>query len=73
MRKLILSALAAGAVGLLPNPTPADAQDTSLLECTKEAIASCDEDFKGDSIYMAAARGYCYMIRTGICKIYKPQ
>jgi len=72
MRKLILSALAAGAVGLLPNPKPADAQDTSLLECTREAIASCDKDFAGNSIYMAAARGYCYMVRTAICKVYKP-
>lgn len=72
MKHLILGVLAAGAIGLVPNPTPADAQDTKTLECVKEAIESCNEDFKGNSIYMAAARGYCYAIRSTICYLFDP-
>lgn len=72
MNKLIVATLAAGAVGLLPNPTPADAQDHKLIDCLKEAIESCDEDFRGDSFYAVAIRGWCYTIRTGMCYTMDP-
>ncbi len=66
MRRLITTALLAGAVGLLPNPTPADAT-TTAVGCLEEAIDSCDDDFGGGSFYIVAIRGYCYMIRAGWC------
>ncbi|MFQ6047273.1 MAG: hypothetical protein ACE5PT_13115 [Gemmatimonadales bacterium] len=72
MNKLIVATLVAGAVGLLPNPTPADAQDDRLLGCLKEAIASCDEDFSGNSLYTIAIRGWCYAIRSGMCYALDP-
>jgi hypothetical protein len=59
-----------GVIGLLPHPLPAGAQDqkeSKLRRCLQEAIASCDEDFGGETEYMVAIRGWCYMIRGGIC------
>lgn len=68
MKQLIASALLAGTVAMLSHPTPADAREKDkLATCLAEAITECDEDFKGDEIYVMAARGYCYIIRTGIC------
>ncbi|MGD2136509.1 MAG: hypothetical protein PVF27_10125 [Gemmatimonadales bacterium] len=72
MKQVILGALVAGMIGFMPNPTPADAQSSKTLECVKEAIESCDNDFEGNSIYMAAARGYCYTIRSAICYMFDP-
>ena len=67
MKRLIVAMLAAGAIGMFPNPSPADAQSTKLVKCMNEAVASCDEDFKGDGWRMTSIRGWCYMIRTGMC------
>jgi hypothetical protein len=71
MKTLIASAVLAGAVALLPNPRPADAAE-KLDKCLFEAIRSCDRDFGGFDPYTVAARGYCYMIRTGMCYVMDP-
>ncbi len=68
MKTLIASAAFAGVVALLPNPRPADAAE-KLDKCLFEAIESCDRDFGGFDPYTVAARGYCYMIRTGMCYV----
>jgi hypothetical protein len=73
MKKLIMGALCAGAVAMLPNPTPADAREDKVAKCLAEAITSCDEDFAGNDVYLAAARGYCYMIRGGMCLALDPK
>ena len=70
MKRLVVAVLLAGGIAMLPNPTPADAQNGKLQSCLDGAIASCDDDFDGNSIYVISARGYCYMIRTGICLLY---
>lgn len=61
MRKTILAgALSLGA--LLGTARPAHA------DCLSEAVASCDADFGGNSNYFTVSiRGWCYMIRTGMC------
>jgi len=70
MKRLVTAVVLAGLIGMLPNPQPADAQrDGKTTKCMIEAVDTCDEDFKGNDIYMAAARGYCYMIRTAMCRI----
>jgi len=56
-----------GGLFVLPGPHSADAQEKSLIDCVNDAVKSCDEDFKGNDVYMAAVRGYCYMIRSTIC------
>ena len=68
MKNLIAGLVLAGAVGMLPNPRPADATELQTT-CLQEAIASCDNDFKGNDIYSVAVRGWCYMIRTAMCKV----
>jgi hypothetical protein len=71
MKTLITSAVVAGIVALLPSPRPADAME-KFDKCLFEAIESCDRDFKGWDPYMTAARGYCYIIRTGMCYAMDP-
>ena len=62
MKKFILAAtLALGA--LLGTPRAARA------DCVIEAVDSCDRDFGGNSnYYTISIRGWCYIVRTGICK-----
>ena len=72
MKQFIASALLAGMVVMLPSVSPADAkerEEDKLAKCLAEAIAECDRDFDGNEIYVVAARGYCYMIRTGMCYV----
>ena len=70
MKRLVTAVVLAGLVSMLPNPQPADAQrDGKTTKCMIEAVGTCDEDFEGNDIYLAAARGYCYMIRTAMCRI----
>lgn len=73
MKQFVASVLLAGAVAMLPNPAPADAREDKLAECMAEAIESCDKDFDGNEVYVVAARGYCYMIRTGLCYVFDPK
>ena len=68
MKMLITSAVLAGMVALLPNPRPADAEEL-MGKCLLQAVRSCDRDFAGYDPYTLAARGYCYMIRTGMCYV----
>ena len=67
MKRLMVAALLAGFLGLLPAPQPADAQESDTELCMREAIYTCDEDFDPDSELLVAVRGWCYMIRGGIC------
>ena len=70
MKRLVTAVVLAGLVSMLPNPQPVDAQrDGKTTKCMIEAVETCDEDFEGNDIYLAAARGYCYMIRTAMCRI----
>jgi hypothetical protein len=68
MKGLITSVLLVGTLGIAANPRPADAQP-SLEKCLIGAVKSCNADFEGGNPYTIAARGYCYMIRTGMCKL----
>jgi hypothetical protein len=72
MKALMTSLLLAGVVAILPNPQPADAQQDRLAGCMAEAITTCDDEFQGWDPYMTAIRGYCYMIRTGMCLAFEP-
>jgi hypothetical protein len=62
MRNTILAgALALGALAGAPRRAAAD--------CVIDAVESCDRDFGGNSnYYTIAIRGWCYIIRTGLCK-----
>ena len=61
MRKVILTgALAAGA--LLGTP------HTARADCLIEAVRSCNEDFSPSSKELVAIRGWCYLIRAGLCR-----
>lgn len=68
MKRLIIAGLLAGTLGMLPNPKPADAWHT--VRCMLESISGCDRDFPTRDVYLAAARGYCYAIRTAICRMF---
>ncbi len=68
MKRIVTTALLAGAFWVLPNPTPAGAE--TLQNCVDEAVASCDDEFGGDNFRTISVRGWCYMIRTGLCKVF---
>lgn len=63
MKKTLLAGtLALGA--LLGSPR------TARADCLIEAVESCDRDFGGNSnYYTISIRGWCYMIRSGICGV----
>ena len=69
MKRLLTGLLVAGAVGMFSHPVPADAQGEYWTTCVREAVESCNRDFPGDSWYAMSARGYCYAIRSTICKV----
>jgi len=64
MKRFLWALLLAGAVGMTPNPTPADA---AVAGCLDRAIADCDGDFPPDSEYLISIRGWCYIIRGSFC------
>ncbi len=37
-------------------------------DCLREAIDSCNTDFPPSDKFGTAIRGWCYLIRTGMCK-----
>jgi hypothetical protein len=39
-------------------------------DCLTEAIASCNADFPALSDRLAGIRGWCYMIRWGMCEVF---
>lgn len=62
MKKTILAAaLALGAIIGSPR--------TARADCLIDAVESCDADFGGSNgnYYTISIRGWCYMIRTGLC------
>lgn len=59
-RTLLVAVLALGAILGSPRPARAD--------CLIDSVASCNDDFGGNSnYYTIAIRGWCYIIRGGIC------
>ena len=61
MPKTILAGALALA-GILGTARPAHA------DCLSESVASCDSDFGGaNNYYTIAIRGWCYIIRSGMC------
>jgi len=65
MRKLWMSLLLAGGLSALANPAPADA--AAYEGCVDESVASCDQDFSSQAEFLVGIRGWCYMIRWGVC------
>ena len=61
MKKTILAgALALAAIVGSPR--------TARADCLIDAVASCNSDFGGSSnYYTVAIRGWCYIIRSGLC------
>ena len=61
MRKVLLSTmLIAGAFASAPRPARAD--------CLIDAVNSCNEDIGNNQKELIAIRGWCYLIRAGLCK-----
>ena len=59
-RALLAGALALGAILGSPRAARAD--------CLIDSVNSCNEDFGGSSnYYTVAIRGWCYLIRSGMC------
>ncbi len=60
-RAIFASALALGAILGSPRVARAD--------CLIDAVATCDDDFAGSNgnYFTVAIRGWCYIIRAGIC------
>lgn len=68
MKKLMLTLVAVGTLGLAPAPQPADA--ATAEDCLVSAWHSCDADFSSSSSpQLIAIRGWCYLIRWGLCKL----
>lgn len=70
MKKTILALGLAAA--LLGTASPALAEDDpelmhQTIKCMGAAIKECDADFPVSDYYSVAIRGWCYLIRTGIC------
>jgi hypothetical protein len=60
MRKLILTAaIVSGSLLGAPRESRAD--------CLLEAVESCNGDFPPSAKELVAIRGWCYLIRAGIC------
>ncbi len=68
MKKLFTMAGLLGVLWVLPKPTTASAE-VLQGKCIDEAVLSCDNDFSGGDRFTISIRGWCYMIRAGICKV----
>lgn len=68
MRRFLVPAALALALGVLPGPKPADAA-VVVAGCLREAVGSCNSDFAGETPEMVSIRGWCYMIRAALCRI----
>lgn len=63
MKKTILAGVLA-LTAILGTPRAARA------DCLIDAVESCDDDFGGSSnYYTVAIRGWCYIIRSGMCGV----
>ena len=60
-RTILAGALALGAILGTPRPAKAD--------CLMDAVSSCNEDFgtANSNYYTISIRGWCYLIRAGLC------
>lgn len=67
MKRLLHLALVTAALTVLPYASPAEA--AAGKPCLQEAIDSCNADFPGGGIYASALRGWCYIIRGGLCAL----
>ena len=69
MRKLILTMATVGALGMAPAPVPADAATAG--DCLLDSYYSCSSEFSAStSENLIAIRGWCYLIRWGICLVF---
>ncbi len=66
MKRILTIAVVVTVLGALPSPRPADAA-VRLTTCVGDAIATCNEDFGGWGERTFAVRGWCYLIRAGLC------
>lgn len=66
MKRLITMAGLLGVLWVLPHPMTASAQ-TAAGKCLDAAVGSCDAEFGGSDRFTTSIRGWCYIIRTGIC------
>lgn len=63
MKKTILAGVLA-LTAILGTPRAARA------DCLIDAVESCNDDFGGSSnYYTVAIRGWCYIIRSGMCGV----
>lgn len=67
MKRTFIGTLLVGMMALAPQPTPADAQDSSLERCAQAAVEVCDDVFPGRSLANTVLRGWCYTIATAAC------
>lgn len=54
-------AAALAAAAFAPAPAAAD-------PCVDSAVNSCDRDFPKNDFYLISIRGWCYLVRVGMCK-----
>lgn len=66
MKRIVMCAVVGAMLALLPAPKPADAQSL-FQECVNKGVTQCDKWFSGESIFMEAARGWCYMAIVDAC------
>jgi len=69
MKKLVLMAMLVGSLGAMPSPTPADAASVARA-CLDGAVRSCQDEFGGNDAYGTSIRGWCYLIRWGLCELF---
>ncbi|HEX7051027.1 MAG TPA: hypothetical protein VF188_12540 [Longimicrobiales bacterium] len=55
---LVLGASVLGGIGMATTP--------AMAQYSRECLDGCDEDFPPNDIYLAAARGWCYILRCTI-------
>lgn len=67
MKRLLLASMLVGSLGALPSSRPADA---AAVDCLVGSVNECNADFSPDSEYLIAIRGWCYIIRIGLCWLF---
>lgn len=68
MKRLMLTMAVVGTLGMAPAPVPADAATAAAADCLVDSWHSCDSDFPSSSSEeLIAIRGWCYLIRWGLC------
>ena len=67
MKRLFLGSMLVASLGMAPGPQPADA---TAGDCVKNEIYGCDDDFPPESEWLISIRGWCYVIRIGLCWLF---